>query len=263
MPHYTEVFNSNFIETDLAQRLQKMPKVEIHVHLEGATDAETIFAMAQRNQIALAVPTLEEWKAFYEFKNFNHFIEVYTTAAACMKTSEDFKEMVISFLRRQSNQNIRYSEAYFSPALHFNKLPDEEIIDALAAGADEGEKKYNSKVKFIPDISREMPHLQKHVLEFAIKARDKGIGIGLGIGGIEADFPPELFTETFTEANVRGLFVVAHAGETAGADSIKDALRYLQAKRLGHGIRVLENKSLVKELQKTQIPLEISPQSNY
>lgn len=263
MPDYTEVFNSNPVPANLAQRLRQMPKVETHVHLEGATDAETVFAMSQRNKIALPVSTLDEWKAFYRFRDFKHFIEIYITAAACMRTPEDFRNMVKSFLHRQSEQHILYSEAYFSPSLHFDKLPDEEIIEALRVGANEGETQYGSRVRFIPDISREYPHLQKRVLQFALKARDEGIAIGLGIGGIEADFPPQLFAESFDKARSEGLHVVAHAGETVGAESVQEALQHLKAERIGHGIRALEDKALVAHLRETQVPMEVCPQSNY
>jgi len=247
----------------LASRLQRMPKVEIHVHLEGATDAETVYQMALGNQVTLPVASLEAWKSFYKFRDFDHFIEVYLTASQCMQTPEDYALMAEQFLKQQSIQNIRYSEAYFSPSLHYGKLPDDELLAALAAGSAAGERKYGSRVKFIADISRSFPYLQQKVLEFALKGQEKGIIIGLGIGGTEVGHPPENFTATFAEARRHGLRVVAHAGETEGASSIWGALNSLQAERIGHGVRCLEDKSLVAELRQSQIPLEVSPSSNY
>ncbi|ARV62061.1 adenosine deaminase [Nostocales cyanobacterium HT-58-2] len=254
---------SGQVAQTLIDRLQAMPKVEIHVHLEGAIDAETVYQMAQRNNFSLPAASLEEWKLFYKFRDFNHFIEVYGIASQCMQTAEDFAWMTEKFLQNQSEQNIRYSEAYFSPTLHSGKLTDEEILDALTLGAVTGEAKYGSRVKFIVDISRQYPHLQTKVLEFALQGQEKGIVIGLGIGGPEVDYPPENYTETFAQARMQGLRVVAHAGETEGPSSIWGAITSLQAERIGHGVRCLEDASLVAKLRQRQTPLEVSPQSNY
>jgi len=240
-----------------------MPKVEIHVHLEGAMDAETIYEMAKRNQVELPATSLEEWQTFYQFRDFNHFIQVYCTASECMQTPEDYVLMVERFLKHQSQQNIRYSEAFFSVSLHSEKLPDDELLAALADGIAAGEAKYNSQVKFIADISREYPDTQKQVLEFALKGKEQGIFVGLGLGGIEVGNPPEGFAETFQEAKRQGLRVVAHAGEADGPQSIWGAIERLGIERIGHGIRCLEDAELVEELRYSQIPLEISPQSNY
>lgn len=248
---------------ELVDRLQAMPKVEIHVHLEGATDAETVYQMAQRNGFSLPAASLEEWKSFYQFRDFNHFIEIYLIASRCMQTPEDFALMVERFLSNQAQQNICYSEAYFSPALHFSKLTNLEILEALAVGSAAGAAKYNSRVKFIVDISREYPDLQEKVLEFALQGQEKGIVIGFGIGGPETGYPPENYTQTFTEARKQGLRVVAHAGETEGASSIWGAIEQLQAERIGHGVRCLEDERLVAALRQAKIPLEVSPQSNY
>ncbi|HZK66403.1 MAG TPA: adenosine deaminase, partial [Chloroflexota bacterium] len=106
------VYQSTSVPAELAERLRAMPKVEIHVHLEGAVDAETIWEMSVRNSVPMPVNTLEEWRGFYEFRDFPHFAHVYTTAARCIRTPEDYSAMVVSFLRHQADQNIRYSEAY-------------------------------------------------------------------------------------------------------------------------------------------------------
>jgi adenosine deaminase len=118
-------------------------------------------------------------------------------------------------------------------------------------------------VKFIPDISRELPDTQTQVLEFALKGKERGLFIGLGLGGIEAGNPPEGFIDTYKEAKRQGLRVVVHAGEADGPQSIRGAIDSLGAERIGHGIRCLEDSELLAELRRKQIPLEVSPQSNY
>jgi adenosine deaminase len=258
----TQSFTTH-LNPELVNRIQAMPKAEIHVHLEGATTAATIYELAQRNQVELPVESAEEWQTFYEFRNFDHFVEVYIMALQCMRSPEDYALMVERFVQQQAEQNIRYSEVYISDSLHIRQIPDDELVDAIAIAAEAGEERYGSRVRFIADISREHPDTQTRVLEFALQGKKRGIFIGLSIGGIEVGFPPSLFTETYAEARQQGLRVVAHAGETEGAHSIWGAIEHLQVERIGHGIRCLEDPALVDLLRQRQIPLEVSPQSNY
>lgn len=247
----------------LADRLHAMPKAEIHVHLVGAIAPEVVYQMAQANRVKLPVNSLEEWKSFYQFRDLAHFVEVYALASQCIQTPEDYGLIVEEFLKHQSTQNILYSEVHFGTLLHLNKFSDDELIDALRTGATAGEIKYGSRVQFIAGISRHQPHLQSRALECALLGKDKGVIVGLGLAGLEAGYPPELFTDTFREAKHQGLRVVAHAGETEGASSIWGALQTLQAERIGYGIRCLEDDALVEKLRSLQTPLEVSPQSNY
>lgn len=251
------------MDKTLVNRLQAMPKAEIHVHLVGAIDAEFVYQMAQKNRVELPVTSLEEWKLFYKFHDLAHFVEVYTIASQCIQTPEDYVLIVEQFLKHQSEQNIRYSEVHFGTLLHLNKFSDDELIEALRIGATTGEIKYGSCVKFIAGISRHQPHLQSRALECALHGKEKGTIVGLGLAGLETGYPPENFTDTFAEAKRQGLRVVAHAGETEGAKSIWGALKNLQAERIGHGIQCLDDDSLVEELRISQTPLEVSPQSNY
>jgi len=137
-------------------RIQTMPKVEIHVHLEGAIDAETVFEMARRNGKRLPVSTLSEWKDFYRFTNFSHFIDVYAAATSVMLTPDDWSFMVENFVKNQAAQNILYSEVFISKSMQTGCLSNSELLAALSEGVSKGEKQYGSRVKFIPDISRHM-----------------------------------------------------------------------------------------------------------
>ncbi len=251
------------VEAELLARIEAMPKVEIHVHLEGATDAETVFEMAGRNGIALPARSLAEWQRFYEFTDFDHFIDVYTLATRCMGSPEDFALMVERFLQNQARQHIRYSEVFVSLSHHLGRIPDDDLLDALAAGAAAGTTSHGGRVRFIADIARHLPDTRWRVLEFALRGRERGLFIGLGIGGKEIGHPPEDFAETFAEARRQGLHVVAHAGETAGPESVRGAVEALQAARIGHGVRCLEDGGLVALLRASQTPLEVCPQSNY
>jgi len=263
---YDEVYHQSTPSEELVRQLQAMPKAEIHVHLEGSTSPELIFRMAHRNKIPLPVTTIEEWKTFYAFRDFNHFIEIYMLTVSCMLTPQDFTEMVVDFMARQSAQNIRYSEVFFSPALHTHRLPSGVILHALAEGVRLGKEQHGVDITFLPDISRQNcieKDPQREVLEFALAARDLGIGSGLSIAGMEIGYPSNLFKDVFDEARRQGLHVVAHAGETGDHRIVRDVLQVLQPERIGHGMGALGDPQLVAELCRRQIPIEVSPQSNY
>lgn len=251
------------IAPELVDRLRTMPKAEIHIHAEGATDAETFYQMAQRNQVDLPTDSLEEWQSFFAFRDFSHFIQVYAAAAKCLQTPEDYALMIERLYKRQAEENILYTEAFLSASFLTQKFDDEDILAAIAAGRTAGESKYHCQVNFIPDIAREIPDSQHRVLEFVLKGKDRGLFIGLGVGGLEVGYPPELFTETYAEAHRQGLRLVAHAGEAVGAESIWGAVNALNVERIGHGIRCLEDANLIEVLRQRQIPLEVSPCSNY
>ena len=251
------------VPSELVERLRAMPKAEIHVHVEGATDAETFYQMARQNQVELPVDSLDDWRSFFAFRDFPHFIQVYRTTVQCLQTPEDYALMIERFYQRQFEANIRYTEAFLSASFLVQKFAVEEILQAIAAGQAAGVAKYPCQVNLIPDMARQMPDSQQAVLELALAGKERGIFIGIGIGGLEIGHPPEPFRATYAEARRQGLGVVAHAGEAVGAESIWGAIKSLNVDRIGHGVRCLEDPELVAYLYQHQIPLEVSPQSNY
>ncbi|MEO0984127.1 MAG: adenosine deaminase [Cyanobacteria bacterium J06639_14] len=251
------------VPSELAERLRVMPKAEIHVHIEGATDAATFYQMAQRNQVELPAQSLADWQALFEFRDFPHFIQIYRMAVQCLKTLEDYALMIERFYQRQFEENILYTEAFLSASFLSQTFEPEAILDAIAAGQAAGAAQYPCQIKLIPDIARQLPDSQQRVLELALAGKERGIFIGLGIGGMEIGHPPEPFADAYAEARRQGLRVVAHAGEAVGPDSIWGAIKALNVERIGHGTRCLEDPELVEHLRQHQIPLEVSPQSNY
>ncbi|MDA3906797.1 MAG: adenosine deaminase [Bacteroidales bacterium] len=257
------LFDRNNLPANLIQQAINMPKIELHVHIEGATQAETFYELAKKNKVDFGVESLEEWKSFFEFKDFGHFLQVYTKSITALKTPEDYTHIITEFYRQQAEQNIIYSEAYISASFIIQKFDTKEILDAIEKGIQQGSEKYKVKINFIPDISRELVDSQMAVAGFAIEGFNRGLFIGLGIGGPEQGFPPELFTEAFKKAKSNGLRLVAHAGETEGAKSIWGAINTLGAERIGHGVRSLEDPKLIQYLVDNKITLEVSPTSNY
>jgi len=247
----------------LKDHLRTMPKFELHVHIEGAADADTYFNIAQKNNIDLPVESRQEWQRFFEFRDFPHFIEVYTAAVNCLKTTDDYGLLIDNFFKHQAGQNIVYTEAYLSATFIIEQFEDDDALDAIEAAVTAGQDKYGCVVKLIPDIARMMPESQQQVLDFVLKGQQRGLFIGLGLGGLENGFPAGLFTETFAEARRAGLRTVAHAGEAAGPESIWGAIDGLQVERIGHGVRCVEDPALVEMLRLREIPLEVCPVSNY
>lgn len=247
----------------LEQRFELMPKAEIHVHLEGATDAETSYLIARRNHAPLPVDTLDEWRRYFEFRDFPHFINVYRATTDTIRTTDDLALMIAQFYVFQARQNIRYTECFMSMSLHLRRLPAGEILDALAQGIERGSFATDARVAFIADISREDVDTQGAVLDLALRGQKRGLIMGLGLGGLEAEFPPHLFRETYAKAAAAGLHVVAHAGEAAGHDSIRQAVNELNVARIGHGIRVVDSAECMAEMRARDIAFEVCPVSNY
>lgn len=250
-------------ETELDRRFATMPKAEIHVHLEGATAPEASYAIARRNKVDLPVSSIEEWRHYFEFRDFPHFIDVYRNTTDTIRTTDDLALMVAQFYVDQARQNVRYSECFISMSLHLRRLSASEILDALAQGIERGQTVSSARVAFIADISREDPHTQGAVLELALRGMRRGLIIGIGLGGLEKEFPPHLFRETYAKAREAGLHVVAHAGEAAGWESIREAVDELKVARIGHGIRIVDSPEYAAVMRERDIPFEVCPVSNY
>ncbi len=250
----------------LTDFIRRMPKVELHVHLEGSIQPETLLALARRNEVALPAATVEGLRAWYRFRDFAHFIEVYIAISRCLCTPDDFELVTREFLRGQAAQNIRYSEVTFTPYTHyaFNRhITFANQLAAINRARAWAERELGVTMGLVTDIARNTQPTAHSLLvaDWAISGKDQGI-VAFGLGGPEIGWPPELFTEAFARVRAAGLPGVPHAGETVGPDSMWGALDSLQAVRLGHGVRCLEDAKLVDTLRERQIPLEVCPTSN-
>ena len=247
----------------LEEFIRRMPKVELHVHLEGSIRPETLLALAERNHVALpanTVPGLREW---YQFSDFAHFIDVYMAICNCIRTPADFELIAVEFLRHQSEQNIRYSEVVFTPYTHYEHVTFDEQLAAINRARRKAEASLGVHMGLVPDISRHMRPVEESFLvaDWAARNMQNGI-IALGLGGAEIGNPPEIFQPAFERIQAAGLPSLPHAGETEGPQSIWGAIRALSAVRIGHGVRCLEDPELVAFLREKQIPLDVSPTSN-
>ncbi len=247
----------------LLEFARRMPKAELHVHLEGSIRPATLLQLAQRNGVPLPARTESELSEFYRFRDFTHFVQVYEAITSCLRTPEDYALIAYDFGRSCSRQNVRYAEVTFTIAtnMRLTGLPWLTLLEALNAGRAQARAQFGVDWRWVFDISRDNPDTQDQVLDIALAARKQGV-VALGLGGSEATFPPELYVRPFSRAKEAGLARVPHAGENAGPPSIWAALRLLSADRIGHGIRCIEDPALVEYLGQRQVPIEVCPTSN-
>ena len=248
---------------DLHEFARRMPKVDLHVHLEGSIRPATLLQLAQRNGVCLPAETEQELREFYRFQDFPHFVQVYVAVTSCLRTPEDYVLIAYEFGRNCARQNVRYAEVTFTVSTNtrLTGLPWQTLLEALNAGRAQARAQFGVDWRWVFDISRDNPETQDQVLDIALAAREQGV-VALGLGGSEAAFPPELFVRPFARAREAGLARVPHAGETAGPASIWTALRLLHADRIGHGVRCIEDPALMDYLGQHQVPLEVCPTSN-
>ena len=244
--------------------IRAMPKVELHVHMEGSIRPETLLKLARRHRVKLPADTVEGLRAWYNFTDFPHFVEVYVAISNCLRSPDDIELIAREFLSGQAAQNIRYSEVtYTAITMHIqNRIPFADQLAALNRARRWAETELGVSMGLVIDIPREVrPDQGLLVADWAISGFGEGV-VAFGLGGLEVGHPPEKFKAAFDRARAAGLPSVPHAGETVGPESIWGALNTLHADRIGHGVRCLEDPALVAELRARQIPLEICPTSN-
>ena len=239
------------------------PKIELHVHLEGTVRPETLLEIARRNGYALPADTVEGLAPLYDYRDFAHFIDVWILTTNALRTRDDFRRVVVDYAEEAAGFGAVYLEAIFSPAERISRgISWDEIFGGYCDGAEEARELHGVEVRLTPDIYRGLSlEGAMELVRVAARYRDRGV-VAVGLGGLEADFPPEPYAPAFELARSEGLGSVPHAGEVAGPASIRGALDALHADRIRHGIRAAEDPALVEELRERQIVLDVCPISN-
>jgi aminodeoxyfutalosine deaminase len=237
------------------------PKIELHVHLEGAVRPKTLLEIARRNGYALPVESEDEVAALYEFRDFAHFIEVFMLTSGTLDREEDFRQIVVEYAEEAVGHGAVYLEAIFSLGL-WRGLDSDVVFTGVCDGADEARERFGIEIRLTPDIARVYSLDEAlEVVRYAVKYRDRGV-VGVGLGGPEAEHPPEPYAPAFDLARSEGLASVPHAGEHAGPSSVRGALEALGARRIRHGIRAVDDPELVRELAERRVVLDVCPISN-
>jgi aminodeoxyfutalosine deaminase len=239
------------------------PKIELHVHLEGTVRAHTLLEIARRNDYALPADTVEGLAGLYAFRDFEHFIQVWILTTNALQTYDDFRQVVLDYAAEAATHGAVYVEGIFSPAERVRRgVGWDELFAGFCDGAQEARELHGVDVRLTPDIPRGFTLDEAlETARYSIAYKERGV-VGLGLGGLEAQYPPEPYEPAFTLARDAGLASVPHAGEVAGPASVRGALEALGADRIRHGIRASEDEGLLRELAAREIVCDVCPISN-
>lgn len=243
--------------------IRRMPKVELHLHLEGAVAPRTLLELAERNGVELPARDVAGVEQLLHYRDFGEFLTVFMAMARAIVHGEDFAQVAYELGLELAAQQVRYAEVMLSPMQHINRgMNLRETIEGTAAGFARAERETGIMVRLALDHGRQYgPELAWYVLEVARETMPLGV-VGWSIGGNEVDYPPEPFAELYTAARSYGLGLMAHAGEVVGPASVWGAIDALGCARIGHGIRSIDDPELVRELGRRGVVLDVCPSSN-
>ncbi|KAB8043607.1 adenosine deaminase [Janthinobacterium aquaticum] len=235
-----------------------MPKAELHIHIEGSLEPELIFALAERNGVALAYESVEQLRSAYAFTDLQSFLDIYYAGASVLLKEQDFYDMTRAYLARAEADNVLHTEIFFDPQTHTARgVAMADVINGIYRACQDSPVSATLILCFLRHLSEEDAFA---TLEQALPYRDKFIGIGLDSS--EVGNPPEKFSRVFARCRELGLHLVAHAGEEGPPAYIRTALDDLKVERIDHGVRCLEDAELTARLAREQIALTVCPLSN-
>lgn len=247
---------------DFTQLIKEMPKAELHLHIEGTLEPGLMMRLAERNGVSIPYENVADVRQAYEFSDLQSFLDIYYAGAAVLQTRQDFFDLTYAYLKRAAADNVRHVEIFFDPQTHTERgIAFEVVLDGIHDALEAGEAKLGISFRLILCFLR---HLSADdamaTLDAALPHKDRLHAVGLDSS--EVGHPPSKFTRVFDRARDAGLLTVAHAGEEGPPEYIREALDLLQVRRIDHGVRCLEDASLVKRLVREQIPLTVCPLSN-
>ncbi|MDW6001680.1 adenosine deaminase [Vibrio mangrovi] len=242
--------------------IQKLPKVELHLHIEGTLEPELMFELAKRNQVNIPFNTPEEVRAAYQFTNLQSFLDIYYQGADVLIHEQDFFDLTWAYLLRCQADHVIHTEIFFDPQTHTARgIAFETIINGISGALTKAKQELGISSHLIMCFLRHLSEADAiETLQQALPYKDKIIGVGLDSS--EKGHPPEKFTRVFQMARDAGFIPVAHAGEEGPASNIDDALNLLGVQRVDHGVRCVEDEKLVQQLAETRMPLTVCPLSN-
>lgn len=242
--------------------IHSLPKIELHLHIEGTLEPELMFELAERNQVSLPFNSIDEVKAAYNFHNLQSFLDIYYQGADVLLHEQDFFDLTWAYLLRCKEDNVVHTEIFFDPQTHTERgVPFDTVISGIERALVKAREELNISSEMIMCFLRHLS--EESAFETLNQARpyqDKIIGIGLDSS--ELGHPPEKFRRVFEQAVSEGYLTVAHAGEEGSAQNIHDSLDMLKVSRVDHGVRCVEDPELVKQLISSRMPLTVCPLSN-
>lgn len=242
--------------------LIRLPKAELHLHIEGTLEPETVLELAESNGVRLPFADEDALRAAYDFANLQEFLDLYYAAMATVITAADFHTMASRYYERAAAQGVRHAEIFLDPQAHLGRgVPWEVMMDGVTAAVADAERRHGITGGVIACILRDRPIAEAHATYERVLA-DRDRFLGLGLDSAELPHPPELFADLWQRAKRDGFRVVAHAGEEGPAAYIRTALDALGVDRIDHGIRAVDDPALVRTLAERRVPLTVCPLSN-
>ena len=246
----------------IIELIKKLPKAELHLHIEGTLEPELMFKLAKRNKIVIPFKSVAEVKFAYNFNNLQSFLDIYYNGANVLINKQDFFDLTWSYMLRCKENNIVHTEIFFDPQTHTARgIKFDLIVSGIHEALLKGKKELGISSKIIMCFLRHLSEKEAFkILGKAINQKNKIVGVGLD--SLEKGNPPSKFERVFDKAIEEGFLTVAHAGEEGSSNYIWEALNFLKVRRIDHGVKCLEDKKLTEKLRDEQIPLTVCPLSN-
>lgn len=247
---------------DLPEFVRKLPKAELHLHIEGTLEPEMMFELARRNGVDLPYASIQDVRRAYVFSDLQTFLDIYYAGCRVLLTEQDFYDLTWAYLNRAAAQGVRHAEIFFDPQTHTGRgVPFETVITGIHRALAEGRVRLNITSGLILCFLRHLS--EPAALQTLAEALPYGKWIlAVGLDSSEVGNPPTKFREVYQRARDAGLLAVAHAGEEGPPAYVWEALDALKARRIDHGVRSMEDERLVARLVEEQIPLTVCPMSN-
>ena len=247
---------------DLTALIKRIPKAELHLHIEGTLEPELMMTLARRNNVAIPYASVDEIRDAYEFSDLQSFLDIYYAGAQVLIEEQDFYDLTWAYLERAAEDNVRHVEIFFDPQTHTERnIGFDTVINGIYGALQDGESNLSITFELIMCFLRHLSAADAMTtLEEALPHKERIRAVGLDSS--EVGHPPAKFVEVFDRARHEGFMTVAHAGEEGPPEYIREALDLLKVERIDHGVRSLEDPALVERLVKEQVPLTVCPLSN-
>lgn len=247
---------------ELNEFISKIPKAELHLHIEGSFEPEQMFEIAKRNEISIPFETVDDVKKAYDFNNLQEFLDIYYAGANALQNEQDFYDLTFAYLEKLHEQNVMHTEIFFDPQTHTERgIAFETVFGGIKKALEDGEEQFGITSEIILCFLRHLSEEKAfETLEQALPYKEFIIGVGLDSS--EVGHPPSKFERVFKKAMEEGFLTVAHAGEEGPSDYIWEAINLLDVKRIDHGNRCLEDEKLMDYIAEHKIPLTLCPLSN-
>ena len=246
----------------IIEKIKKIPKAELHLHIEGTLEPDLLFKLAQRNDIQIPFTNVNEVKSAYNFSNLESFLNIFYQGSKVLIKEQDFFDLTWGYVKKCKEDNIVHTEIFFDPQTHVNRgINFDVVINGIYQALLKAHKEFGLTFRILMCFLRHLEETSAFkILDQALVHKDKIVGVGLDSS--EIGHPPRKFERVFNKAIAKGFLTVAHAGEEGPPEYIWDSINLLKVKRIDHGVRCLEDEKLVQKLRDEQIPLTVCPLSN-